>query len=141
MKIWGKKKSPLWVYVSPSIFQTYNKLCAPFENKMREIYFYKEVCFVSFIEVCSLSLIMFLVGSMRSIHLPIAEGRKDRFMPFTRILVQSLTQSYFSGVTLWDQINISVALPSMSKVITHTNTKQLRLLHKKIYYLYSFYSN
>ena len=26
--------------------KTYNKLCAPFENKMREIYFYKEVCFV-----------------------------------------------------------------------------------------------
>ena len=25
-KIWGKKKSPLWVYVSPSIPQTYNKL-------------------------------------------------------------------------------------------------------------------
>ena len=45
-KIWGKKKSPLWVYVSPSISQIYNKLCAPFENKMREIYFYKEVCFV-----------------------------------------------------------------------------------------------
>ena len=44
--IWGKKKSPLWVYVSLSISQTYNKLCAPFENKMREMYFYKEVCFV-----------------------------------------------------------------------------------------------
>ena len=35
-KIWGKKKSPLWVFVSPSISQIYNKLCAPFENKMRE---------------------------------------------------------------------------------------------------------
>ena len=32
-KIWSKKKSPLWEYVSPSICQTYNKLCAPFENK------------------------------------------------------------------------------------------------------------
>ena len=30
-KIWGKKKSPLRVYVSPSLSlsQTYNKLCAP----------------------------------------------------------------------------------------------------------------
>ena len=36
-KIWGKKTSPLWVYASPSIFQTY-KLCAPFENKMRYIF-------------------------------------------------------------------------------------------------------
>ena len=45
-KIWGKKKSPLRVYVSSSISQTYNKLCAPFENKIRAIYFYKEVCFV-----------------------------------------------------------------------------------------------
>ena len=46
-KIWGKKKSPLSVYVSPSISQTYNKLRAPFENKMREReIFYKEVCFV-----------------------------------------------------------------------------------------------
>ena len=44
------------------------KLCAPFENKLREIYFYKEVCFVSFIEVRSLSSIMFLVGSMISIQ-------------------------------------------------------------------------
>ena len=67
-KIWGKKKSPLWVFVSPSISQTYNKLRAPFENKMRDIYFNKEVCFVSFIEVRSLSLITFLVGSMRSIQ-------------------------------------------------------------------------
>ena len=66
-KIWGKK-SPLWVYVSPSISQTYNKLCAPFENKMRAIYFYKEVCFVSLIEVRSLSLITFLVGSIWSIQ-------------------------------------------------------------------------
>ena len=33
-----------------------------------EIYFYKEECFVLFIEVCSLSFIMFLVGSMRSIQ-------------------------------------------------------------------------
>ena len=53
-KIWGKKNSPFWVYVSPSISQTYNKLCAPFENKMKEICFYKEVCFVSLIEVRSL---------------------------------------------------------------------------------------
>ena len=49
-KIWVKKKSSLWVYVPPSISQTYNKRCAPFENKMREIYFYKEVfCFVNWI--------------------------------------------------------------------------------------------
>ena len=67
-KIWDKKKSPFWVYVTPSISQTYNKLCTSFENKMREIYFYKEVCFVSLIEVRSLSLIMFLFGSMRSIQ-------------------------------------------------------------------------
>ena len=35
---------------------------------MRDIYFYKEVCFVSLTEVRSLSLIMFLVGSMGSIQ-------------------------------------------------------------------------
>ena len=58
MKIWAKKKSPLYVYVSSSISQTYNKLCAPFENKMREIYFYKEV----------FRWIMFLVDSVRSIQ-------------------------------------------------------------------------
>ena len=34
------------VYVSPSISLTYNKVCSPFENKIREIYFNKEVCFV-----------------------------------------------------------------------------------------------
>ena len=49
----GQEKIPLWVYVSPSISQTYNKLRAPFENKMREIYFYKKcvsfVCWSSFI--------------------------------------------------------------------------------------------
>ena len=90
-KIWGKKKSSLWVYVSPSISQTYNKLCTPFKNKMREIYFYKEVCLVSLIEVHSLSLIMFLVGSMRS----------------TQQLV--LTQcKVFSYCLLTDQFNVSV---------------------------------
>ena len=35
-KIGDKKKSPIWVYVSPSISQTNNKVGAPFENKMRE---------------------------------------------------------------------------------------------------------
>ena len=39
-KIWGKKESPLWVYVSPSISQTNNKLLAPFENKMRDTFLY-----------------------------------------------------------------------------------------------------
>ena len=34
-KIWDQK-SPLWLYVAPSISQTNNKLWAPFENKMRE---------------------------------------------------------------------------------------------------------
>ena len=38
----GKKKSPLWVYVSPYLSQTNNKLCAPFENKMRERFFIKK---------------------------------------------------------------------------------------------------
>ena len=59
-KIRGKKKSLLWVYVSPSVTQTFNKLCAPFENKMRDIEFYKEVCFASFIEDRSLSLCSWL---------------------------------------------------------------------------------
>ena len=40
MKIWDKKKSPLGVYVSPSISQTNNKLWNPFENKMRDIFLY-----------------------------------------------------------------------------------------------------
>ena len=43
---WGRKNSSLWVFVSPSITQTYNKLSAAFENKMWEINFFKEVCFV-----------------------------------------------------------------------------------------------
>ena len=64
-KIWGKKKSPLRVYVSPSISQTYS---VPLSRIKWEIYFYKEVCFILFIEVHSLSLIMFLIGSMRSIQ-------------------------------------------------------------------------
>ena len=63
---YGARRSPLSEYVSPSISQTYNKLCASFENKIRKIYLYKEVCFLSLIEVRSLSL--FLVGSMRSIQ-------------------------------------------------------------------------
>ena len=37
--------SPIWVYVSLSISQTNNKLGAPFENKMRDIFFIKK-CFV-----------------------------------------------------------------------------------------------
>ena len=37
-KIWDKKKSPIWVYVSPSISQTNNKQWSPFENKMRDIF-------------------------------------------------------------------------------------------------------
>ena len=55
----SRKKSPLWVYVSLSICQTYNKLGALFENKMREIYFYKEMCFVHslkfvhYLQLCS----------------------------------------------------------------------------------------
>ena len=66
-KIWGKKKSPLRVYVSPSISQTYNSVL-PSRIKWERYIFYKEVCFVSLIEVHSLSLIMFLVGSMRNIQ-------------------------------------------------------------------------
>ena len=38
-KIRDKKKSSLWVYFSPPISQTNNKLCAPFENEMRDICF------------------------------------------------------------------------------------------------------
>ena len=48
-KIWDKKKSPIWVYVSPSISQTNNKQWALSRIKW-EIYFYKEM-FRSFIEV------------------------------------------------------------------------------------------
>ena len=45
---YGARRSPLFEYMClpPSISQTYNKLCAPFENKMREIYFHKEVYFL-----------------------------------------------------------------------------------------------
>ena len=58
--IWGKKKSLLRAYISPSISQIYNKLCAPLENKMSEIYFYKEGCFILFIKVCYLLLCSWL---------------------------------------------------------------------------------
>ena len=67
-KIWGKKKSPLWVYVSPSISQNYIKLCASFEDKMSEKYFYKEVCLVRSLKFVHFLWLMFLVGSMRSIQ-------------------------------------------------------------------------
>ena len=60
--------SPVRVYGSSFISQTYNKLCAPFVNKMRDTYFYKEV-FRLFSEVRSLTLIMFMAGSMKSIQL------------------------------------------------------------------------
>ena len=49
------KKSSLWVYVSLPISHTTN--INPFENKVREICFCKEVC--SFVQVCKLCLIMF----------------------------------------------------------------------------------
>ena len=58
-KIWDKKKSPLWVHVSPFFSQIYNKLCAPFQNKMSEIYFYKKCVsfrllkFVHYVWLCS----------------------------------------------------------------------------------------
>ena len=45
---YGKKKSSLWVYVSPSISQLTTN-CGPFSRIKWEIYFYKEV-FRSFIE-------------------------------------------------------------------------------------------
>ena len=54
-KIWDKKKSHLWVYVSLSIYQTNNNLWSPFENKMRYIFFIK----MHFVR--SLSLVMLLV--------------------------------------------------------------------------------
>ena len=42
-KIWDKKKSPFWAYVSPSISQTNNELCVHFENKMTDIFLYIHV--------------------------------------------------------------------------------------------------
>ena len=48
-KIWDKKKSPLSVYVSPSIFKTNNKLGAPLENKMRDTFSSRSVSFVHFV--------------------------------------------------------------------------------------------
>ena len=51
-RILGKRKFPLWVYESPSISQNYNKLCV----------------FRLFLEVPSLSWIMFFVGSMKCIQ-------------------------------------------------------------------------
>ena len=41
--IWDKKTSPLWVYVSPSISQTNNKLRTLFENKIIDIFLYIHV--------------------------------------------------------------------------------------------------
>ena len=53
-----------------------------------------------------------------------------------KVLVSRPT--HFSwNVTLWDEINVSVALPAMSKVGTLTNTKGL-VLDTKIYYRYCF---
>ena len=43
---YGTGRSSLSEYVSPSISQIYNKLGGPFENKMSDTFFYKEVCFV-----------------------------------------------------------------------------------------------
>ena len=55
---YGKKKSSLWVYFFPSISQTNNS--DPLMKIKWEIYVHKEGCFVRL-----LSLIMFLLGSMR----------------------------------------------------------------------------
>ena len=64
----GQEKSP---FLSVCLFifsQTYKKQCTHFENKMSEVHFYKEICFVSFIEVRFLSFVMFLVWSVNSIQ-------------------------------------------------------------------------
>ena len=52
-KIWGKKKSPLWAHVSPSISQTYNKLCALSRIKWERYIFIKSVSFVHCLWFCS----------------------------------------------------------------------------------------
>ena len=52
-KIWEKKKSPRWVYISPSIFQTNNKLWALFKNKMRDIFLWRRDSFVHYLWLCS----------------------------------------------------------------------------------------
>ena len=45
------------VYVSPSISQTYIKLCAPFKNKIREVYFY-----FSFVHWSSFIFFVYVLG-------------------------------------------------------------------------------
>ena len=44
-KIWNRKSSPLWVYVSPPISQLRTNCGPPFENKIRDVSFIKK-CFV-----------------------------------------------------------------------------------------------
>ena len=58
-KIWGKKKSPLWVYVSPSISQTSTN-CVPLSRiKWERDIFY---CFVSLIEFRKSCLVISLMN-------------------------------------------------------------------------------
>ena len=63
-KIWDKKKSPLWVYVSPSISQLTTN-CGPLLRIKWEIYFYIEKCFVRSLN-CVLSLWLYNNGTQTS---------------------------------------------------------------------------
>ena len=65
---YGARRGYLSKYMSLHLSLKLTANCVPLSRIKWEIYFYKEVCFVSFTEVRSLSLIMFLVGSMRSIQ-------------------------------------------------------------------------
>ena len=61
-------RSPPYEYRSLQLSLKLTTNSVPLSRIKWEIYFYKEVYFVSLIEVPSLSLIMFLVGSTRSIQ-------------------------------------------------------------------------
>ena len=93
-----KKKSPLWVYISPSISQTNNKQWASLENKW-EIYFYKEV-FRSFIEFCKSCMRVYIYIYISNIVFIYISSIRQELK--SHIVTNSFTILWSSGnITFW----------------------------------------
>ena len=65
---YGARRSPLSEYMSLRLSHKLTTNCVPLSRIKWEIYLYKEMCFVSLIDVRSLSLIKFLVGNDATIQ-------------------------------------------------------------------------
>ena len=68
---YGTRRSLLSEYMSLHLFLKLTTNCGPlFENKMREIYFYKEKCFVSFIEFRKTCMRVYNISSILNLFSP-----------------------------------------------------------------------